>query len=227
MKLLIFDIDGTLLTAGGVGRSAFNAAIKDIYGLDEAWGDTVAHGKTDPQLVEEIITRETGRRPSPDETARLLAVYVEFFAQHIADSPRFRILEGVEKLLHALSLRDDVLLGIGTGNLEATAQMKLRRGNLEHYFSYGGFGSDSICRKELIQRAVERGKAKLRSTPDDIVIIGDAPQDVQAGLAAGAKVLGVATGRASVGELQAEGAEVVFEDLSCSNSFLSFLENLP
>lgn len=224
-KLLLFDIDGTLLLSGGVGKLAFNEAMFKVFGVPDSWGQTLPFGKTDPEILDEVVLRVCGRLPDEDEVSRVWDIYVQKFADEIQSALKFRVLKGVTSLLDYLSDRSDVLLGLGTGNLERTAYLKLDRGGISKYFNFGGFASDSRNRRELIGIAIERGKALLGVEPSEIVVIGDAPQDIDAAKFSGAKVIAVATGNCSLSELKELGPDHALRDLGNLEEFLSCLDD--
>src|SRR5206468_10407455 len=121
-----------------------------------------------------------------------------------------RVLPGVEETLHRLA-DADYLLGVTTGGMEAAAHIKLARANLNHYFCFGGYGSDSTDRTELTRRAIERGGRLLGGhlDPAETLVVGDTPHDVDAAHGAGAPAVGVASGRSTKQDLEAAGADFV------------------
>jgi len=176
-KMLLFDIDGTLLLTGGAGKVAFDRAFKEVLSVDDAWGDTAPHGKTDPVIVSEIAHRTIGRAITEEEYDRLTELYSLYFGEAIGDSPLFRLMPGVPELLERLAEDKNYFLGIQTGNLEETARHKLERGNIAHYFSFGGYGSDSGDRPEILASAIKRGKKLHKTGPIlprslDVLLLG-------------------------------------------------------
>src|SRR3989338_1935415 len=174
-KILLFDIDGTLLLTGGVGKIAFEKAFDELFGIPDAWGDTIPDGKTDPIIIGEIVAKTLGRPLSQIEYSRLAERYLRYFRNEIRDAPNFRLMPGVSALLNSLSKTENVSLGIATGNLEEAAWLKLERGGIRHFFPFGGFGSDSNERSEIIQIAIKHGEKTLGRKFDakEIYIIGD------------------------------------------------------
>jgi len=214
--IVLFDIDGTLLVSFGAGRRAFDRAFKELFQVSSAWGNTIPHGRTDWDLIEEIALRTLQRKLSNNELGQLEASYIEYFAEEIAAPDVLEIKPGVPKLLQALAGFENILLGIETGNLEKAAELKLRHAKLDAHFSFGGFGSDSRIRKEIIETAISRGMQTHSTTLEqikNIVVVGDAPQDVEAAKAVGARAIAVATGRSSKEELNQLGADLVFDTL--------------
>ena len=179
-KLVIFDIDGTLLLTGGAGKAAFDRVFADLYGIEGAWRDIRPDGRTDPSLIRELFEKNLGRRPRPEEEMRVTLAYAAAMAEELPRSERFRLLPGVLQLLEVLQRRGLALLGLATGNFESTAGQKLRHAKLDAFFHFGGYGSDHHERTELTRIAVERGLNKLgrRTSPEEIILVGDTVHDI-------------------------------------------------
>ncbi|MCU0676277.1 MAG: HAD hydrolase-like protein [Myxococcota bacterium] len=192
----LFDIDGTLMTTGGAGRRAMRAAFGEVIGR-----------AYDAALVEQILER-----------------YLERLEAEVARSPGYHVFDGVHTILeHAHAL--NAAVGLGTGNVERGAQVKLARGALNDRFAFGGFGSDAEDRTELIRAGAERGAARLGRPLSEcrVIVIGDTPRDVRAAHGIGAVCLAVATGGYDVSALQKAGADLVVERLDDPRA-LAFLE---
>lgn len=215
MKLLLFDIDGTILLTDGAGTRAVNRAFEKLYGIDNAMAGIDAAGKTDPLILSEMFGNGLSRRYTEEEADKIFREYVIFLEEEIHNSP-IDIMPGIPYLLENLSSRQDMLLGVATGNIEAGAQIKLRRAGLERHFRIGGYGSDSHSREALIRVAIERalGHLEKREGFEKIYVIGDTPHDIVHGRAAGAVTVAVATGRYSPQELQEHNPDYVFEHLA-------------
>lgn len=215
-RLILFDLDGTLVNTGGAGLRAFDRAMAIEF--DPAMNLKVLSpaGMTDPAIFREIFLRDQGRLPTEDEENRLFHRYLEYLDEEVKNSEGFRVLPGVRELLDALAGKDEVLLGLGTGNLEKGAQIKLERPGLDHYFRFGGYGSDSADRPGLLAKAVERGTALAGggTEVDAVFVVGDTPRDVAAGKAIGALTLAVASGPHESDELATTGADLVVADLT-------------
>ena len=215
MKLLLFDIDGTILHTNGAGTRAANRAFEKIYGHAGAMDGVDAAGKTDPLILREMFVNMLARDYAPDEPEKIYAEYVIYLEEEVRKSP-IDIMPGIPRLLENLSSRNDLMLSIATGNIELGARIKLRRAGLDAHFRTGGFGSDSETRKDLISIAIERSKAHLSGGEDfdKVFVIGDTPHDIVHGRAAGAVTVAVATGRYTSAELSEHGPDHIFEHLA-------------
>ena len=227
-KMLLFDIDGTLLLTGGIGAIAFNQVFQEIFGIEDAWGDCIPDGKTDPALVQEIAQARLGRDLSDAEYQNFCRRYLDLFDRGIQSAPKFHLMPGVPELLSALSQRHEIILGVATGNFEQAAWSKLERGRIRHYFRFGGFGSDSAHRHELTRRAMVRGHEIIgrQLDPGDVMVVGDTLWDIRAGKYLGARTVGIATGRYSTDDFKAESPDFIFSDLSDLKGFLKILGSL-
>lgn len=213
-RAVLFDIDGTLISSGGAGAVAWREAFQELHGVPADIGRFTDAGMTDPEVGRRTFTAVLGHAPSPDELARVLAARQRHLPKAVAESSGYRVLPGVRERLDQLH-RDGCLLGLTTGGTEAAAHIKLARGELNHYFSFGGYGSDSPDRTELTRRALERAGTVLGHAvdPASVPVVGDTPLDIEAAHAAGAIGVGVATGHYSVEELRAAGADHVLRTL--------------
>lgn len=215
MKLLLFDIDGTILLTNGAGTRAANRAFEKIYGHAGAMDGVDAAGKTDPLILREMFGNSLSRDYTAEEAEELFGEYVIFLEEEVAKSS-IDIMPGIPYLLDNLSMRKDVFLGIATGNIEHGARIKLKRAGLDGYFRSGGFGSDSWNREELVRAAIRRAKGLLTDGNDfeRIFVIGDTPHDIVHGRATGAVTVAVATGRYSAAELLEYKPDYIFEHLA-------------
>lgn len=212
-RLVLFDIDGTLITDGGASRQAFGDALRQVYAYEGDLSRYDFSGRTDPQIAH-MVLRDTGLSEA-DVDARidqLWRVYLGALAANVS-SERVRVLPGIREVIDALSRRDDVLLALLTGNLEPGARLKLGPTGLVDHFSFGAFGSDSPRREELPPIAVERAAAStgVRFEGRDVVIIGDSIYDVRCGVPHGATTIAVASGKTSGERLRAENPDHFFE----------------
>jgi len=218
MKLVLFDIDGTILLTDGAGRRAIHRALIEVFG-GVGPEDHRFDGKTDPQIVRELM-RHAGVSDG-DIEARLDLVldrYLALLRDELASVEHGQhVFPGVRELLDALEAREDVVLGLLTGNIRHGAHAKLSAVGIDPArFVVGAFGSDHHERHELPEIARRRAERALGLpvAGTDLVVIGDTPADVACGVSIGARAIGVATGRYSVDELRACDAAAVFPDLS-------------
>jgi phosphoglycolate phosphatase-like HAD superfamily hydrolase len=203
--VVLFDIDGTLVTCGGAGRLAMERAFRDAIG-ERTVADFGFGGMTD-----RAIAREGLRRGGVDADEATLDTFLErylgYLAQELPRSRGYRVLEGVSALLDALerelASERALALGLGTGNLVRGAQLKLEPGGLWHRFGFGGYGTDHEDRATLLAIGARRGAERLGLSADrvDVVIVGDTPRDVVAAHAIGARCVAVATGAYDVATL--------------------------
>jgi len=231
VKLLLFDIDGTILWTDGAGRRAIHRALIDVAGTAGMVEGYRLDGKTDPQIVRELLAlaghADAGRA---DRVAAVCERYVEFLAAELErPGAATRLLPGVAELLDALrgaEARGDALVGLLTGNVVNGAALKLRAAGLDAgRFVVGAFGSDGHHRPDLPPVALARAREYTGRAiaGADVVIIGDTPADVACGRPIGARAVAVATGHYSTEELGATGAEHVFADLSDTAAVLAAL----
>jgi phosphoglycolate phosphatase len=223
-RLVLFDIDGTLLSTNLAAKRAFHRAMLNVY--NEA-GPIETHrfdGKTDPQIARELL-RLAGFDDATIENgfARLWPEYLGALERELAEPhTRVTVYPGVHQLLDRLAEHDDVLVGLLTGNIESGARLKISAAGLPISLRVGAFGSDSERRDDLPKVAVDRAHdlTGIHFRGRDVVIIGDTPSDVSCGRSIGVHAVGVATGRHSMEELLACGADAVLEDLSHTDRVL-------
>ena len=220
MKLVLFDIDGTILLTNGAGKRAVHRALADVFGVTGP-ADHRFDGKTDPQIVRELMRLEGHADEHIDARMQaLLDRYVLYLHEELQASERpVRVMPGVFDLLGALEARHDVLMGLLTGNLAAGAQAKLAAAGIDpRRFRVGAYGSDHEIRGELPAVAQRRARDELGIAVQgsDMVVIGDTPADLHCGRSIGARAIGVATGHYSAEELRSHAPAAVFEDLSCT-----------
>lgn len=223
-RLVLFDIDGTILAGGGAGKRAVTRALIDVFGTSGPTNHRF-DGKTDPQIVRELMRLAGHGDPHIDERMpRLLDRYLEFLHEELSSPPHARVLPGVVALLDALESRDDIVLGLLTGNLAAGARAKLAAVGIDpDRFRVGAYGSDHEARGELPAFAQRRARDELGlDVPGPhVVVIGDTPNDLQCGRAIGARAIGVATGHYTVDELLAHHPSAVFRDLTDTSAVVA------
>jgi phosphoglycolate phosphatase-like HAD superfamily hydrolase len=226
MKLLLFDVDATLISTGGAGLRALNRAFKKLLDLESAMLDIAPHGKTDPAIVREVFQKRMKDKSATEGViAEVIAMYVEYLRDEVERSD-YHVLPGIRDILAQMRQRADVLMGLATGNVESGARIKLQRGGLNEFFSFGGYGSDAEDRTDLVRRAAERaeGRHGSRIAGSDTFVIGDTPRDIDAGRKAGFKTVGVATGQYSVDQLRDAGADLAISNFETDRD--SFLESV-
>lgn len=225
--MVLFDIDGTLLLTGGVGIRAFDRAFSELYGIDHVWKDYDPNGKTDSVIISDLSREALGYEVSHLEKMEIAKRYILYFKEYISQASKFRIMPGVVPLLKVLAAKKG-LLGIATGNFKETADQKLRRAKLGEFFPFGGYGSDSSERLALTRIAFERGcqSAGKKIAKKEIVLIGDARQDVECGKALGFRTVAVATGSLSTKQLAALKPDLLLENLSDTKRVLAFIDSV-
>jgi phosphoglycolate phosphatase len=214
-RLVLFDVDGTLITSGGAGARAWAHAFESLYGVPADIGSHSEAGETDPAVARQTFAASLGRRPTHEELARLFAMYLRRLATEVATSPGYRVLDGVEPLLDALS-EEGTMLGIVSGAMEGAARVKLERAGLNRFFLFGGYGSDSPDRTELTRIALEKASVLHGRTIDraSVLVVGDTPRDVTAAHATRCVAVAVASGKYVVEELRGAGADHVLHSLA-------------
>ena len=217
MRVLLFDIDGTLVNGHGVGHRSLVRAMQEVFGTAGMHDGYDWRGKTDPRIVRDLM-RQAG---VPEETlaARLPECfdrYARYLEENLANGDRIDILPGVAELVPALAVRGDALVGLLTGNVERGAIGKLRPTGLLPFFRVGAYGSDNPDRRQLPGIARERVRALTGEDVDfaDMTIIGDTPLDVDCARACGARAVAVATGQHSTSELAACKPDALFPSLA-------------
>jgi phosphoglycolate phosphatase-like HAD superfamily hydrolase len=213
-RILLFDIDGTLVSTGGAGAVAWKQAFDELYGIPADIGEFTDAGMTDPDVGAKTFEAVMHREPTPHELAQLVQRRLERLPEAVARSEGYRVLPGVPERLRQLS-RDGHLLGIITGNGDGAAHIKLARGDLNRWFTFGAYASAGLDRAGIVRQAVQRGEAMLgRDVPNtEIYVIGDTPLDVQAAHAVGCTAIAVATGHYDVAALREAGADRVVETM--------------
>jgi phosphoglycolate phosphatase len=213
--VVLFDVDGTLIDSGGAGARSWRHAFDKLYGIPADIGSHTSAGETDPVVARKTFEAAVGREPTEAELARLFAVYLLMPSEEVRTSEGYRMLEGVEDLLLMLS-DAGTMLGLVSGAMEGAARVKLSRADLNRFFVFGGYGSDSDDRAMLTRVAIDKA-ATLHGhnvTPDRVFVVGDTPLDIEAARAVGAVSVAVASGKFSVEELRSSGARYVLTSLA-------------
>ena len=222
--LILFDIDGTL-TRGGPAKVAFHTAMLETFGTAGAIESHDFSGKTDPQIVRELLT-DAGLEDAAVDAglAGLWDRYIGELEARIRDNP-MRLLPGVADLIEALDAEPNVALGLVTGNIIRGARVKLGSVGLAGFFAIGGYGSDDEIRERLPAIALERAFETwgVRFPAASTVIVGDTHRDVECGKHEGTRTVAVATGRIPRERLETTGADAVFDDFSDVTSVIEAL----
>jgi phosphoglycolate phosphatase-like HAD superfamily hydrolase len=213
-RIVLFDIDGTLVSTGGAGAVAWKEAFDELYGIPADIGEFTDAGMTDPAVGAKTFEAVLGRKPTPIELAQVVQRRLEHLPEAVAESEGYRVLPGVPERLRQLS-RAGHLLGLITGNGDGAAFIKLARGDLMRWFTFGAYASAGVDRPGIVRQAVQRGEAMLGAdVPNtDIYVIGDTPLDISAAHAAGCTAIAVATGHFDAAALREAGADHVLETL--------------
>ena len=214
MQVCLFDIDGTLLSSGGAGKAAMEAALVSEFGVREVRGAVPFSGRTDRSIGRDLL-RTHGVEPTPENWQRLLAAYLRHLPACLA-SHKGQVLPGIVWLLEHLAGRDGVAVGLLTGNVRDGARLKLGHYDLFHHFAFGGYGDHHWERNDVAREALAavRGHHNGSVELDRIWVIGDTPLDVRCARAIGVKVAAVATGLHPLAELAAERPDCLLADLS-------------
>jgi phosphoglycolate phosphatase len=209
--LLLFDIDGTLMTSGGCGERALKLAVRDYFGVDDELKDLEIAGRTDTSIARQLL-----RKYQRDEEKGMEVL--EHYLRHLPillPQIQGRLLPGIRELLEILRQRGDVVLALLTGNLARGAEHKLSHYGIWDYFEFGAFADDHHDRNQLgpvaFKRARERGHTVVA---ERTFVIGDTPHDIACARACGARAIGVATGGCSYEVLEASRPDVLLRDLS-------------
>jgi len=228
MDLVLFDIDGTLISTGGAGMRAFNRALLDIFDIDAEYSGFRPDGKTDPLIAKELLAHFglEDRWCDPIQEALFSSYlhYLEDEMRQAKDCGLIRVLPGVLDLLKRLAVQPDFCIGLVTGNIEKGARIKLEKAGLNSYFRFGGYGSDSEDRTALIRIAIERGAQIISPTClQEVFVVGDTPLDIIHGHAAGAKVIAIASGRYKLDDLGLHNPDLLLPDMRPIESIIGFM----
>lgn len=222
-KLVLFDIDKTLIAGSTGHKTAFSIAFKEVYGVDTSIEVIQYYGMTDQQIIYEVL-----RVSGLDDTVikskidLCMETMVNTFKK-LYKEDNIVILHGVRELLSAFE-KNNVLMGLVTGNLEPIGRGKMKKLNLNQYFKVGGFGNEHINRTELVKIAIKKAQTNFNFTfSDNVFLFGDTPQDINAGREAGVKTIGVATGIYTKKQLESSGASIVVDNLKNTNNLLRYI----
>ncbi len=222
--LTLFDIDGTLVRGARCHYMAFVHSVSKFYGMEEDISGINYAGKTDPQILREVL--KMGNIPHEKiekDFQKCLDYMTEYYLANV-HRENVKALGGVKNLLNELK-NENVLLGLTTGNLEPIAYAKLGKAGLNGFFSFGGFGSDSPIRPCLVKKALKNARELHGFKGNQIFVVGDTPRDVKAAKPFNLQTIAVATGRYSTDELEKTGANFVLENLEDVDGFIEIINN--
>jgi phosphoglycolate phosphatase-like HAD superfamily hydrolase len=212
--IILFDIDGTLVTTGGAGRTAYERAFAEEFGEGHGLLDFSFSGMTDPLLIRQGL--EAADRPvTPEIVEAMVNRYLAHLPEALEAAPSYVVHPGVEALVPRLAGRTDLAVGLGTGNVEQGARLKLEPAGLNEHFDFGGFGSDAEDRAELLRAGAERGAARLGRPLADcrVIVIGDTTRDIEAARRIGAECIAVDTGGADTEAIRRADPDLFVTDL--------------
>lgn len=215
-RLFLFDLDGTLVSTGGAGLRALARAFRELYDVAEAMAHINPAGKTDPAIFREMIETLLQRAPRPGEVERLGERYLAHLELEMRVPGGKGVLTGVREFLEHLAERNDVVLALGTGNLERGARLKLGPHGLNPFFPIGGFGSDAEDRAEVLRRGHQRAEQTTSThiAASDVFVIGDTPLDVAAARRAGFRAIAVASGGSTMATLSQTRPDFLLPDMT-------------
>lgn len=226
VKCILFDLDGTLVDTGGAGNRALEKALWSIYKVRNAMKGVNPAGKTDPAIIREIFLNCFKRNCTNKEMRAVQKKYLQYLKRECEISDGYRVMKGIPSLLNRLR-KEKVLVGLGTGNLEEGARIKLIRSNLNSLLPFGGFGSDSEDRAELLKigklKAEQYSGKKLSKR--DIFIVGDTERDIWAARTAEFTVIAAATGHTSAKVLKKCKPDFLLPNFEDENKFVEMLCN--
>lgn len=225
-KLILWDIDGTLIASEGAGVRSMELAFDQCFGFKADLARIDWAGRTDSWITGEVL-RLHGIPATPKNCHDYLEKYLELLPGELREGRQGQLLPGVLKLLEILHARTDIAQGLLTGNMKRGAEFKLTHYRVWHYFEFGAFADDSPRRNDLgphaVRRAGERHAAEF--PPERTFIIGDTPHDIECGKVIGAHTIAVATGRFASDDLAAHHPTAVFQDFSDTAAFLRLIDS--
>ncbi len=222
-RLLLFDIDGTLITSGGAGENALRLGIKDRFGIDDDLRGIEIAGRTDSGIARQFFAKHS-LPDTPGNTASFFEGYLSHLPRLLSEK-NGRLLPGIVPLLDALTARDDVILALLTGNLERGAKLKLTHYGVWDYFEFGAYADDHHDRNQLGHFARTRAKERhgIEFPPEHIYILGDTPHDITCARAICAKAVAIATGQFTRAQLAGHSPDFLFDDLGNVDAVIAAL----
>ena len=227
MHIILFDIDGTLISSGGAGKSAIEAALTETFDITPDSAGVPMAGRTDRSIVRDLFV-QNGLENTEVNWTRVLESYLRVLPNYLQQCEG-QVLPGVVALLDVLRTRENCHLGLLTGNIEAGARLKLKYYGLLEFFSFGGFGDHCYDRNDVAREAWDASQNLVGENAVDqkrVWVIGDTPADIHCGRSIGANVLAVATGWHSPEILEMEKPDLLFDDFSDPTRFLQVLSEV-
>ncbi len=227
-KIILFDVDGTLVKAGGCGRRALNKALHKLYGKKDICTQEILAGSTDSENFTKSFFIAVGKKPKAADIRLIEKTYLEHLPLEVETAvreKRYEKITGVEKLLKKLSSHKNVLVGLGTGNVEMGAKLKLEPSGFLDHFKFGGYGCDGHERHAVLETGVKRAEkvlgAEIRAS--QVYIIGDTEKDVLAGKIGGYHTAAVTAGYGCAEEIMRSAPELLMSDFSELDTWLMWL----
>lgn len=223
-KLVLFDLDGTLINAGGAGKTALTKSIKILYGKEPKFEASLIAGRTDTENFALVYELVKGKKATKTEIKKIHQKYLELLPQEVQNSKKnkkYKVMTGAKKLLEILSKNKNIILGIGTGNIEEGASIKLAPSGLDKYFVVGGYGEDGKNREEMLQAAVKRAEKKFKTkfTPEQVFVVGDTHRDVLAAKACNFHSAAITSGFGTPCQLRGAAAELEVKNFNDIKTF--------
>lgn len=224
-KLILWDIDGTLIVSHGAGVRAMERAFEKRFGLKGDLSRIEWAGRTDTWITGEVL-RANGLPATPENSQAYLESYLELLPEELRNGRQGQVLPGIFELLETLHHRTDLVQGLLTGNLRRGAEFKLTHYKVWHYFEFGAFADDSPRRNDLGPHALRRARERhqVEFHPERTYIIGDTPHDIECGRVIGARTIAVATGTHSLEALKAHNPDALFANFADPAAFLRFID---
>lgn len=224
-RVLLFDIDGTLLHTDGAGSQAFSDVLFARHGIRDDLAGIAFAGRTDPLILGDILARHEVVLDAAGVAAFWDATYLR--ATELLVPGRGRILPGVEAVLERVAREPGWTTALLTGNNGPMAQIKLRHYGIDRWFAFGAFGDEALDRNQLACLAVSRAAERVGADAVDCVVIGDTPLDIACARAAEAWAVAVATGSFGVAELAPHQPDLLLADLTDPEALVAFVRDLP
>ncbi len=221
-KLVLFDIDGTLIWSGYAGSRALKKTFENLYNLSDPLKGINPDGMTDPEIIKEIFKKNLNKSPSEKEIKEVFENYLYYLKETVWNKD-YRVMEGVRELIIELKKLKEFVIGIATGNIYEGAKIKLMPSGLWDFFEIGAFASDSEKREEILKIAKERAARYKKSKIEKVIVIGDTPLDIIAAKKAGFISIGMATGNFKKENLQNFSPDFVFENFKDYKKIVSLL----